>query len=61
VDIIRRREGIPDTLHAMLVRAVQDGGTYAVSLDAIVLGPGAYTIRLTTNEKSIEQQIRVGP
>ena len=60
VDIIRRREGIPDTLRSMLVRAVQDGGTYSVSLDGIPLDPGAYTIRLTTSEKSIEQQIRVG-
>jgi uncharacterized lipoprotein YddW (UPF0748 family) len=61
VDIIRRREGIPDTVHSMLVRAVQDGGTYAVSLSSIALEPGAYTIRLTTAEKTIEQQLRVGP
>lgn len=61
VDLIRRREGIPDTLHAMLVRAVQDGGTYSVSLDRIALDPGAYTIRLTAGEKTIEQQLRIGP
>ena len=61
VDIILRRDGIPDTLQTMLVRAVQDGGMYTVNLNGIDLQAGSYIVRLTTTYKTIEQSILVGP
>jgi uncharacterized lipoprotein YddW (UPF0748 family) len=61
IDLIRRRDGIPDTLQSMLVRAVQDGGIYTVNLDGLELQAGSYIVRLTTTYKTIEQNIRVGP
>lgn len=61
VDVLLRRTGIPDTMHAVVVRAVQDGGSYSVDLSRISFPAGAYIIRLTTEHKTIEQNIRVGP
>ena len=61
LDIILRRTGIPDTLHAMLVRAVQDEGTYKVNIDNIRLPAGSYILRLTTERNTLEQDLRVGP
>ncbi|MCC6397231.1 MAG: family 10 glycosylhydrolase [Bacteroidetes bacterium] len=61
LDIILRRAGIPDTLHAMLVRAVQDEGTYRVNINNIRLPAGSYILRLTTERNTVEQDLRVGP
>jgi uncharacterized lipoprotein YddW (UPF0748 family) len=57
LDLFRHRDGEPDTLHAMLVRAVQEGGAYKVNLERILFSPGTYLMRLTTTEATIEQPI----
>ena len=59
LDIILRRNGIPDTLQAMLVRAVQEQGNYKVDINNIQLPPGWYILRLTTGENTIEQGLTV--
>ncbi len=59
LDIIRRRTGIPDTIHVMLVRALQDEGAYNIVTDKLKLPPGSYLLRLITDRTTIEQSIRV--
>jgi hypothetical protein len=59
LDIILRRGGIPDTLHAMLVRAVQEQGSYKVNLNKVNLPAGSYILRLTTENNTVEQGLTV--
>jgi uncharacterized lipoprotein YddW (UPF0748 family) len=59
LDIILRRDGIPDTLQAMLVRAVQDQGNYKVNINNVRLPAGSYILRLTTENKTVEQGLTV--
>ena len=59
LDIILRRDGIPDTLQAMLVRAVQDQGSYKVNINNVRLPAGSYILRLTTENKTVEQGLTV--
>jgi len=59
LDIILRRAGIPDTLHTMLVRAVQEQGNYKVNINNVNLPAGSYILRLTTENKTVEQGITV--
>jgi hypothetical protein len=59
LDIILRRDGIPDTLQAMLVRAVQDQGSYKVNINNVRLPAGSYILRLMTENKTVEQGLTV--
>jgi hypothetical protein len=59
LDLLSRRPDAVEVLHTTLVRGVQDEGNYTVELRKVLIPPGAYVFRLTTDRTSVEQLIEV--
>jgi uncharacterized lipoprotein YddW (UPF0748 family) len=60
LDLFRHAGQNTTELHTPLVRAVQDEGTYMVSLSELTLDAGDYLVRLMAGEAKIEQAFSLG-